>query len=120
LNQEEAERVSEPLAFMVPEALVERIAERAAEKVLAQLDAGNATAPSPYLTVAEAAASLRCKPQRVYDLLSARRLTRYKDGSRVLISRSELHFYLAGSGSSRIVPALSPAARNGLRKGLPG
>jgi hypothetical protein len=45
LNQEEAERVSEPLAFTVPEALVERIAERAAEKVLAQLDAGSAPVP---------------------------------------------------------------------------
>jgi excisionase family DNA binding protein len=50
--------------------------------------------PSPYLTVAEAAAYLRASRQRVYDLLSSRRLSRRKDGARVLISRAELDAYL--------------------------
>jgi excisionase family DNA binding protein len=50
---------------------------------------------SPYLTVHEAAQYLRCRPQRVYDLLSARALTRHKDGSRVLVRRAEIDRYLA-------------------------
>jgi excisionase family DNA binding protein len=50
--------------------------------------------PSPYLTVAEAAAYLRASRQRVYDLLSSRRVPRHRDGARVLISRAELDAYL--------------------------
>jgi excisionase family DNA binding protein len=51
-----------------------------------------------YLTVAEAAERLRAKPQRVYDLLSAGRIRRYKDGARVLVKRTELEAYLAKGG----------------------
>jgi excisionase family DNA binding protein len=47
-----------------------------------------------YLTVAEAAERLRTKRQRVYDLLSDGRLTRFKDGSRVLIRADEIDEYL--------------------------
>jgi len=47
-------------------------------------------AVSPYLTVVEAAEYLRCRPQRIYDLLSSRRLSKRKDGSRVLVERTEL------------------------------
>lgn len=50
--------------------------------------------PSPYLTVAEAAVYLRASRQRVYDLLSSRRLPRHKDGTRVLIRRTDLDAYL--------------------------
>ena len=53
--------------------------------------------PSPFLTVAEAAAYIRASRQRVYDLLSSRRLSRRKDGARVLISRAELDAYLGRS-----------------------
>jgi excisionase family DNA binding protein len=53
--------------------------------------------PSPYLTVAEAAVYMRASRQRVYDLLSSRRLSRHKDGARVLISRAELDAYLGRS-----------------------
>ena len=49
------------------------------------------------LTVPEAAKRLRAKPQRVYDLLSDGRLTRHKDGSRVLVDRRELDAYLGNS-----------------------
>jgi excisionase family DNA binding protein len=52
-----------------------------AELVKAQLS----PSPSDFLTVEEAASLLRCRRQRVYDLLSARRLSRYREGSRVLI-----------------------------------
>jgi excisionase family DNA binding protein len=51
--------------------------------------------PSPYLTVAQAAEYLQASRQRIYDLLSARRLPKYKDGSRVLIRRDDLDAHLA-------------------------
>jgi excisionase family DNA binding protein len=59
-----------------------------------RLPAQAAPDPSPYLTVAEAAAYIKASRQRVYDLLSSRRLSRRKDGARVLISRAELDAYL--------------------------
>jgi excisionase family DNA binding protein len=46
--------------------------------------------PSPYLTTAEAADYLRCSRQRVHDLLSAGKLTRFKDGGRTLVLRVEV------------------------------
>lgn len=70
-----------------PAELVEAIAQRAAELVRAD---SVPTLASPYLTVVEAAEYLRCGRQRIYDLLSSRRLTRFKDGSRVLLERKEL------------------------------
>ena len=105
-----------PLAVPVPVELVERIAERAAELLEARL--GSLTRPSLYLTVAEAAEYIRAKPQRVYDLLSARRLTRYKDGRRVLVSRDELDGYLVSEGRNPVAPALPPLPHTRSRKGL--
>jgi excisionase family DNA binding protein len=46
------------------------------------------------MTIMEAAAFLRCSRQRVDDLLSQRRLTRFKDGSRTLIARDEIQRHL--------------------------
>ncbi len=79
---------SETLALTLPPATVEAIAEQAARLVLARLAAERQVA-SPYLTVAEAAAYLRCSRQRVYDLLCAHRLNRYRDGRRVLVARAD-------------------------------
>jgi excisionase family DNA binding protein len=50
---------------------------------------------SPYMTIIEAADYLRASRQRVDDLLSQRRLTRYKDGTRTLVSRDEITRYLS-------------------------
>ncbi len=50
--------------------------------------------PSKYMTVPEAADFLRCARQRIDDLLSQRRLTRFKDGSRTLVSRDEVERHL--------------------------
>jgi excisionase family DNA binding protein len=86
---------SEPLTLPFPDELVEAIARRAAAIVIAE--GRPSAAVTPYLTVSEAADFLRCSRQRVYDLLSARRLTRHKDGSRVLISRVELDAYLGAT-----------------------
>jgi len=46
------------------------------------------------MTVAEAAELIRAKPQRIYDLLSAGRLTRVNDGARTLVSRAEINQHL--------------------------
>lgn len=81
------------LAF--PDAALDELVERIAAIVLARLP-GTVEPASTYLTVAEAADYLRAKPQRLYDLLSARRLTRFKDGSRVLVARAELDAHLGG------------------------
>jgi len=92
--------VSGGLEFTLPAGLVEAIAERAAAIVLERLRQ-EAEAPPTMLTVPEAAAFLRAKPQRVYDLLSDGRLTRHKDGRRVLVDRQELERYLYGSRRGR-------------------
>jgi excisionase family DNA binding protein len=72
----------------LPPALVEAIAERAAELV------ADRPAASPWLDVAEAAGYLRCRRQRVYDLVSAGRLRVAKDGTRSLFRREWLDAYL--------------------------
>jgi excisionase family DNA binding protein len=41
-----------------------------------------------HLSVGEAAEYLACDKQRIYDLLSSHRLTKLKDGSRVLLLRT--------------------------------
>lgn len=48
------------------------------------------------MTIPEAAEYLRCSRQRIDDLLSQRRLTRFKDGARTLVSRAELATYVEG------------------------
>jgi excisionase family DNA binding protein len=57
--------------------------------------------PSPFLTVAEAAVYLRASRQRVYDLLSSRRLPRHRDCARVLIRRADLEAYVGQPGVER-------------------
>ena len=71
-----------------PEDLVEAIADRVAQRI-------SNSPVSPLLTVEEAAEYLRCKPKRIYDLTSQRRLAFIKDGSRTLIRRDALDRYLA-------------------------
>lgn len=71
---------------------VRRIADQTA--ALLRSDGARGVRESPYLTIEEAAAYLRCRRQRVDDLLSQRRLSRIKDGARTLISRGELEAYL--------------------------
>lgn len=70
---------------------VRRIADRTAALLSAE---GRGPRESPYLTVDEAAVYLRCRRQRIDDLLSQRRLSRIKDGARTLILRAELEAYL--------------------------
>ena len=87
-----SKRPNPSLGLTVPSELVELIAQRAAELVAEYQQ----TAPedTAYLTVAEAAEYLRCKPKRVYDLTGQRRLPFVKDGSRTLLRRADLTAYL--------------------------
>src|SRR5262245_13069478 len=107
-------------AFPVPSELVEAIAALVEERVLERLEANRRDNVSPYMTPVEAAELLRSGRQRVYDLLSAGRLRRYRDGTRVLISRDELDAYLQGDGTSRIAPSLPLPQRSQVRSGFGG
>jgi excisionase family DNA binding protein len=80
---------------------VERIARRTVELLIGE-GAAHEHGASPYLTVPEAAAYLRCKRQRVDDLLSQGALSRVKDGARTLIARAELDAYLRGEPTGRL------------------
>jgi excisionase family DNA binding protein len=105
------------LTLQLPADVVEAIAQRAAELVL-ERQSPVGESPSPFMTVAEAAEYLRCKRQRVDDLLSSGRLTRHKDGSRTLVSRRELEEHVgadcppvAGRGASRHLQSVRAASR---------
>lgn len=51
---------------------------------------------SPYMTASEAAAFLRCRVRRVYELAGDGRLTRHGDGRRLLVLRREVEDLGAG------------------------
>lgn len=77
---------------------LEELIDRRVQKVLDhRLGDQAANGPGPYLTIPEAAELLRCGRQRIDDLLSQRRLSRFKDGSRTLVSRAEVESYLSGA-----------------------
>lgn len=83
------------VSFDLPPALFESIARRVVE-ILAEEGRANVPASLPeFLNVDETAEYLRCNRQRVYDLLSSRRLPRCKDGARVLVRRTDLDAYIA-------------------------
>jgi excisionase family DNA binding protein len=92
------------ISMEVPTAVIEAVAQRAAEIVLERLRLDDRR--PKYLAVTEAAELMRAKPQRIYDLLSSGRLTRHKDGCRVLVSRAEIEIYLAAGALSPVAPAL--------------
>ena len=77
------------LAVTIPPELVEAIAQRAAD-ILEERGVAERGPVPEFLTIPEAAELLRCKRQRIDDLLSAGRLTRVKEGGRTLLRRSEL------------------------------
>ena len=105
----EARGTVDTLSIEVPSWFVDAVAKRAAEIVLDQL-ARQHQRPK-YLTVAEAAELMRSKPQRIYDLLSSGRLTRF-DGRRVLVRRAEVEIYLTAGAPSPVAPGLPPALRS--------
>jgi excisionase family DNA binding protein len=93
------------VTLALTEEQLDALANRVAEIVLVRAPAPSAPA-SPFLSVSEASELLRASRQRVYDLLSAGRLTRHKDGSRVLILREEVDRYLRGETVGPVAAAL--------------
>lgn len=89
------------------DALAERVAVRALELVEERLPVAEATPASPWLTVAEAAVWLGCGRQRVDNLLSAGRLSRWKEGGRTLVARRELEALVVLDRAGR-VPVVFP------------
>jgi excisionase family DNA binding protein len=83
------------MAIPIPDELIEHIAERAAEIAVARLRVLDSE--SPYMTVAEAAAFIGAKRQRIYDLFDDGRLTRYGTDHARLVSRAELVAYVENS-----------------------
>jgi excisionase family DNA binding protein len=89
-----------PLDLLGPhlrEAIEQLIDERVEQRLAA---IARAEPPSRYMTIPEAAELLRCKRQRIDDLLSSGRLSRVKDGSRTLIARGEIEGYVERGGRS--------------------
>ena len=51
---------------------------------------------SPWLNVTDAAERLRCKKDRIYDLIALGKLHPRRDGRRVLLHRDDLDSYIEG------------------------
>lgn len=51
---------------------------------------------SPWLNVADAAERLRCRKDRIYDLIALGKLHPRRDGRRVLLHRDDLDAYIEG------------------------
>jgi excisionase family DNA binding protein len=68
------------------------IAEQAAALVSTGAQAG-----TPWLNVTDAAERLRCRKDRIYDLIALGKLHPRRDGRRVLLHRDDLDAYIEGS-----------------------
>ena len=80
------------MTLTLTEDSLDALVQRVASVVLDHMPKPNPV--SPYMTTAEAAAYLRCSRQRVHDLLSARKLTRHKEGGRTLLRRAEVEGFV--------------------------
>lgn len=73
------------------DALLDEFVDRVADRVARRLEPRYSRPENgELLNVLEAAAVLRCKPQRVYDLRSAGRLPQTTEGGRAVVRRSDL------------------------------
>jgi excisionase family DNA binding protein len=79
------------LTVRLTEEQLAEIAERAA----ALIPAGTPIV-SPWLNVVEAAERLRCRKDRIYDLIALGKLHPRRDGRRVLLHRDDLDSYVEG------------------------
>lgn len=67
--------------------------DRLADAIAARI--GNGAGPEAWVGVKRAAEHLSCKPQRIYNLVSAGAIPHRKDGSRVLFRLSDLDAWLS-------------------------
>jgi Helix-turn-helix domain len=82
--------VNSELRVAVPDDVIELIAQRVADMLEARNAARAAGPVGRWLTVADAAAYIGARPQRIYDLRSSGRLRRTGDSGRALVDRREL------------------------------
>lgn len=73
------------VTMVLPPEVVDEIVGLAAARVLAEM-----RVIAELVTPAEAAELLRCNRQRIYDLISAGKLSRYGEGGRTLLRRDEV------------------------------
>jgi excisionase family DNA binding protein len=86
--------VSLHLGLQLSDQDLEQLAGHVAQLLAERGLLGPPADPDPWHDVAAAAAYMSCKPKRIYDLCSQRRIRFVKDGSRTLIRRSWLDAYL--------------------------
>lgn len=103
-HSNDIKRSPDELMNQLVNAIASVIVVRVREQVAAEpRPSRSLIAPSPkagYMTVPEAAEYLRCKPQRIYNLLYERQIDRYRDGGRVLIRRDELESWITGASQA--------------------
>jgi excisionase family DNA binding protein len=83
------------LSIALPTVVVDEIVDRVAERVLA----AGASGVEPWVRVADVAAHLACRRQRIYDLVGRRgrhQIPHRRDGTRLLFRLSEVDAWLAG------------------------
>jgi excisionase family DNA binding protein len=83
------------MTIALPQALIELVADRAAERLGARLPV-----VEPWVGVEQAAEHLACKRQRVYDLVSRRTIPHRKEGSRLLFKLSHLDAWVESGGAA--------------------
>ena len=82
--------MTEPITLTLPGNVIDALAARIVACVTAEIGGVKGVALPVYFTNDEAADYLRCKPQRIYDLVSERKLPVLKEGSRSLYRREHL------------------------------
>ena len=109
------ERPNAGIGLSVPDELLDALADRVAARVLAAADR-SAPAGSTWLDVTDAAEYLRCKPKRLYDLCSQRRVPVHREGSRLLFRRDELDEWItSGAADTALTPPPNPSRAEGSR-----
>jgi excisionase family DNA binding protein len=112
--------------LVAPPALLRSIAELAAEIVWEKLReevraSALAKQKSEYLTAPEAMELLRCSRGRLDNLTSQGRLTRFHDGSKLLLSRAEIEAHLRGipqgPAADRVAHPLPKGSRSRMARG---
>jgi excisionase family DNA binding protein len=88
-----------PITIEIPTAMIDAIATRAAEIVVAELNAGtNHEPPDPWMTTLEAASYLRLSPEALRARARRGTIPVHRDGQRFLFHRDELDSYLGWHG----------------------
>ena len=85
-------------ALVVPPPLIELLVERISEQVAAR-----PAAPEAWVGVAEVAAHLGCRPQRIYDFVSRRAssgIPHRKEGERLLFKLSAIDAWIESGAAA--------------------